>query len=75
MKRSGRERPLHALPALAEPGAVTRDSLKRYFVRGEGTFHFPILRFRLFFRADATRLRRGYGVVEVEFRIASLLLE
>ena len=28
---------------------------------------FAIQRFRLFFRADATRLRQGYGVVEVEF--------
>jgi hypothetical protein len=43
--------------------------------RGEARFQFAIQGLRLFFRADATRLRRGYGVVEVEFRIASLLLE
>jgi len=37
--------------------------------RGGATFRFPILRFRLFFPADATRLRRGDGVVDTEFLI------
>jgi hypothetical protein len=31
-------------------------------------------RFRLFFPANATRLRQGYGVVDVGFRLEILLL-
>ena len=32
-------------------------------------FNLAKPRFRLFFSADATRLRRGYGVVDTEFLI------
>jgi len=46
---------------------VTRDSLKRYFVQRRS--HFPVsdFEFPIIFPRRSTRLRQGYGVVEVEF--------
>jgi hypothetical protein len=41
--------------------------------KGERKFQFAIQGLRLFFPADATRLRQGCGVVEVGFRITSFL--
>jgi hypothetical protein len=47
---------------------VSGGPLKRHLVHiCEARFSFAICGFRLFFRADATRFRQGYGVVEVEF--------